>query len=103
MSIDVCTDDESDHIEERHPSLLGKELLREGKCDRGGDPADSHDGPETGADSGAYLVPGAGPGDEGHAGEIDGVLDWGDLEWMLVMCGFECSGGGLTIRLLARI
>ena len=87
MGVDIGTDGERNYIEERHPGLLGKELLREGKCDWGGDPADSHHGPETSADGGANLVPGAGAGDEGHAGQVDGVLDWCDLDCMSVLCG----------------
>lgn len=86
MRIDVCTDDESNDIEERYPGLLGEELLREGKCERGGDPANSHDRPESSADGSADLVPGAGPSDEGHAGEVDGVLDWCNLDCVLVPC-----------------
>ena len=67
MSVDVRSNHKGNNIEERHPGLFGKKLLRKGKCDGGGDPADPHHGPETSTDGGAYLMPGTGASDEGHA------------------------------------
>lgn len=78
--VDVGSDQESDEVEERHPCLLGQELLSERERDGRGDPGDFHDGQEAGAHGGAYLVEGAGAGDDGHGGQVDGVLDWRDLD-----------------------
>ena len=60
--------------------MLGKELLRESQRDRRGDPADFHHGHEASSDCGSDLVESPRPGNDGHGGEVDGVLDWGDLE-----------------------
>lgn len=103
MSVDVGSDDKGNHVEEWYPGLLRKELLRKGKRDRRGDPADSHHRPKAGADGGAHLVPGAGARDEGHAREVDGVLNWRDLRFF---CQYGCARtrvGRHTIRLLVRI
>lgn len=78
MGVDVGSDEEADDVEERHPGVLGQELLGKGQGQRGGDPADLHDGHEAGLDGGADLVDGAGAGDDGHGGEVDAVLDGGD-------------------------
>ena len=66
MGIDVGPNAEGYDVEERNPSLFGQEFLGKCQCQWGGDPADAHDGPETGAHGGADLVPGAGAGDDGH-------------------------------------
>jgi len=79
MRVDICSDDESNDVEEWYPGLFWEELLRKGECNWGGDPANSHHGPEASADGGAYLMHGARTRDEGHAGKVDGVLDWCDL------------------------
>lgn len=79
MRIDVRPNHEPDEVEERDPQLVGQEGLREGERERRRDPADFHHGHEAGADGGADLVEGAGAGDDGHGGEVDDVLDGGDL------------------------
>lgn len=79
VGVDVGADDEADDVEEGHPRLLGQELLGECKGDGRRDPANLHDGQEASLDGGAHLVEGAGAGDDGHGGEVDGVLDGGDL------------------------
>jgi hypothetical protein len=85
MRIDVGADDETDNVEEGHPSALGQELL--GECQRNGrdDPADLHDRPETGLDRRLDLVEGASAGDEGHGDEVNAVLDGRDLR-LLATC-----------------
>ena len=75
VRVDVCTNDESNDIEEWHPSMLGKEFLGERQGNRRYDPAHLHDGHEAGLDGGLDLVVGAGAGDQGHGHEVDGVLD----------------------------
>lgn len=80
VSIDVGTNDKADDVEERHPGLLGQELLGKGQCQRRGAPADLHDRQQAGANSGADLMNGAGSGDQGHCREVDGVLNGRDLE-----------------------
>lgn len=79
VRIDVGTNDESDDVEEGHPCLLGQELLRE--CERDGrcGPRDLHDRHEAGPNGGAHLVEGTGAGNDGHASQVDGVLDGRDL------------------------
>ena len=79
VRVDICTDDESDDVEERHPGVLGEELLRKGEADGARDPRDLHDLPEADLDGGADLVVCPCAGDEGHGGQVDGVLDGGDL------------------------
>lgn len=66
VCIDVCTDDKGNDVEEGHPSLLGQELLSKGESQRGGAPADLHDGKQTGTNGSADLVESAGAGDDGH-------------------------------------
>ena len=78
-SIDIGSNDEGDDVEERHPGFLREELLGKGQSQRGSDPADLHDGEKTGANGGADLVDGTGTGDQSHGGEVDSVLDRGDL------------------------
>jgi hypothetical protein len=85
VRVDVCADDEADDVEEGDPGGFWEELLGEGERDGRHDPADFHDGPETGFDGGAHLVEGAGAGDEGHGDEVDAVLDGGDLD-LFVRC-----------------
>ena len=92
MRVDVGADDEGDDVEEGHPHVLGQELLREGERDGRRDPADAHDGDEAGAHGGADLVPAARARDDGHGGEVDGVLDGRDL-W--VRREVRCAMGGI--------
>lgn len=77
--VDVGADDEGHQVEEGHPELVGEELLSEGQAQRGSDPADLHDLPESNLDGRADLVVRLGTGDEGHRGEVDGVLDGRNL------------------------
>ena len=80
MRVDVCADDEADNVEEGHPGGLGQELL--GKCQRDGrdDPADLHDGPETSLDGSLDLMESARAGNEGHADQVDAVLNGRNLD-----------------------
>jgi hypothetical protein len=78
-SIDIGSDDEGDDIEERHPGVLGKELLRKGKGERGSDPADLHDGPETSFPGRMNLMNCLCTGDDGHRDEVHAVLDGSNL------------------------
>jgi hypothetical protein len=66
MRIDVCTNDESDDVEEGYPGALGQELLGKRQGDWGDDPANLHDRPEASLDGRLDLVEGAGTRDEGH-------------------------------------
>jgi hypothetical protein len=75
VCVDVCADDESNDVEEGHPSSLGKELLSKSQRDGGHDPADLHDGPEASLDGCANLVECSGTGNKGHRDEVDAVLD----------------------------
>ena len=75
LGIDPGADDKGEDVEERHPGLLGQELLRKGQRQGRDDPADLHDGHEASSDGRSDLVEGPGPGDDGHGGEVDGVLD----------------------------
>ena len=79
VGVDVGSDEETNDVEERHPGVLGQELLRKGQCQRRGHPADLHDGEEAGADGRADLVQSPCSGDDGHRRQIHGVLDRGDL------------------------
>lgn len=79
VRVDVGTDEEADDVEEGYPGLLGQELLGKGQGQRRGEPADLHDRHETGANGGADLVECASTGDDGHGGEVDGILDGRDL------------------------
>ena len=79
VRVDICTDDESDDVEERHPGVLGEELLRKGQGDGRDDPADLHDRHEAGLDSRAHLVEGARARNDGHGNQVDAVLDGRDL------------------------
>ena len=76
----ICTDYEANDVKERHPGVLGQELLSEGQGNGRHDPADLHAWHEASLDGGAYLVEGAGACNDGHGHEIDGVLDGGDLQ-----------------------
>ena len=82
VSVDVGSNEETDDVEERHPGVLGEELLGEGQSQRRSDPADLHDGHETSADGRANLVEGARASNNGHRAQVDGVLDGGDLSTM---------------------
>ena len=75
VCVDVCTDNEPDNVEEGHPGGLGQELLGESQRDGRNNPADFHDGHETGLDGRADLVECAGAGDQSHGGQVDTVLD----------------------------
>lgn len=80
MRIDVCTDDESNDVEEGNPSGFREELLGKGERDGRDDPADLHDGPETSLDGRLDLVESSGACDDGHGDEVDAVLNRGDLQ-----------------------
>lgn len=75
MCIDICPNNKRHNVEEWHPGLLGQELLRERKGQRGGYPTNFHNGPESGTDGRAYLMPGTRAGDDSHARKVNGVLD----------------------------
>jgi len=79
MRIDVRPNDKSDQIKKRHPNLMRQEGLRERQRNRRGHPRDFHDRHEARAHGGADLVEGARARDQGHGGEVDEVLDGGDL------------------------
>lgn len=79
MSVDVGTDEETDDVEERHPGMLREEFLRESERNRGSHPADLHDGKETSFDGSADLVEGPCASDDRHRGQVDRILDGGDL------------------------
>ena len=79
LAVDPRPNHKANDIEKRHPRVLGQELLRERQRQRGRDPGHFHDGQEARADGGVDLVQGARAGDDGHGGEVDAVLDWGDL------------------------
>jgi hypothetical protein len=64
--VDVRADGESHHVEERDPSMFGKELLRKGKSKGGYDPADLHDRHETGLPCRMDLVECSRTSDDGH-------------------------------------
>lgn len=66
MSVDVGSDDETDDVEEGHPSLFGEELLGKGQGERRDDPANLHDGHEASLDGCADLVEGACTCNDGH-------------------------------------
>lgn len=80
MGVDVGSNEESNDVEEGHPGVLGEELLSEGQAQGRGDPADLHDGHESSLNGGANLVDGARTGNNSHGGQVDAVLDGGDLE-----------------------
>jgi len=75
VCVDVRPDNERNNVEEWHPRFLWQELLRKRQRKRRGNPADLHDWPETGSDGRADLVEGACTSDDGHGGQVDGVLD----------------------------
>ena len=79
MGVDIGPNHKAHDVEERHPGVLGKELLRKGKGQRRSDPANLHDGHEASAHGSADLVDGARTGDDTHGGEVDDVLDGRDL------------------------
>ena len=79
VRVDVCSDDEANDVEEGHPGVLGKELLRKGKRQRRHNPADLHNGKEASLDGRLDLVERTCASDNGHTGEVDGVLDGRDL------------------------
>ena len=79
MGVDVGSNEESNNVEEGHPGVLREELLSEGQAQGRGDPADLHNGHEASLNGSANLVDGARTGDNGHGGEVDAVLNGGDL------------------------
>lgn len=79
MGVDIGTDNKAHQVEERHPGVLGEELLCKGKSQRRGDPANLHDGHETSAHSSANLVDVTRTGDDTHGREVDDVLDGSNL------------------------
>jgi len=79
VGVDIGTDNKADQVEERHPGVLGKELLRKGKGQRRGDPANLHDGHDTSAHGSANLVDVPRTGDDTHGREVDDILDGSDL------------------------
>jgi len=66
VCIDVCTNHESNNVEEGYPGLLGEELLGKGEGQRRSAPADFHDGQQTGTDGSADLVESTSACDDGH-------------------------------------
>ncbi|KAI7976868.1 hypothetical protein EIK77_010099 [Talaromyces pinophilus] len=79
VGVDICANNESNNVEEWNPGVLGEEVLGKGQRDGRCDPADFHDGHETGAHGGADLVESAGSGDNGHGDQVYRVLDGGNL------------------------
>lgn len=103
MGIDVCTDDETNNVEEGHPGGFREELLGKGQRDGRDNPADLHDGPEACLDGGPHLVESARAGNEGHGDEVDAVLDGRNLEGRRLAVFLTKVRAVLTIKLLARI
>lgn len=111
MGVDVGSNEETNNVEERYPNVLGQELLGEGQGQGGGDPAHLHDGHETGLDGRTDLVNGARTGNNSHGGQVDAVLNGGDLNRQALASrkGGQARGGMKvastrhTIRLLTRI
>ena len=79
VRVDVCTNDESNNVEERYPSVLWKEFLGERQRNGRHDPANLHDRHEAGLDGGTNLVEGTCTGDDSHGDKIDSILDGGYL------------------------
>lgn len=79
MCIDVSTNHEADEVEEWYPNLIRQECLGKGKRKWRCDPGDFHDGHETCTHSSADLMESACACDDGHGGQVDYVLDRGDL------------------------
>ena len=79
MCVDVRANHKSNDVEKRHPGVLGQEFLRKRQGQRGGDPADLHNRQKPSPDRCPHLMEGPRTGDDGHRGEIDGVLDGRDL------------------------
>lgn len=79
MGVDVGSNDESNNIEEGYPGVLGEELLSEGQAQGRGNPADLHDRHEASPNGSANLVDGPRTGDNSHGGQVDAVLDGGNL------------------------
>lgn len=79
MGVDVGSNEESNNVEEGHPGVLGEELLGEGQAQGRSDPADLHDGHEASLNGSANLVDVTRTGDNSHGGQVDAVLDGGDL------------------------
>lgn len=73
--VDICSNDESNHIEEGDPRMLWKELLGKGQGQWRRDPANLHDGHESSFPGRSNLVNIGGSGNECHGYEIYSVLD----------------------------
>ena len=77
--VDVGSDSEGNDVEERDPSVLGKELLCKCKSKRGDDPADLHDRHESGLPDRVDLVECPRAGDDGHREQVHAVLNGSNL------------------------
>jgi hypothetical protein len=77
--VDVRSNGERDDVEERDPSVLGKELLRKSKGQGGDDPADLHDRHESGLPSRMDLVHGPRAGNDSHREQVHTVLNGSNL------------------------
>lgn len=80
LRIDPGADDKGNDVEEWHPCMFWQELLGEGESQRRGYPADLHHWQEAGSDGSPDLVECPCAGDHSHGGEVDGVLNWGNLD-----------------------
>lgn len=104
VGVDISADEEGNCVEEWNPGMLGEEFLSKGQGERGGDPANFHDGPEAGTDSGTDLVPRSSAGDHSHGCQIDRVLDGSNLGRRVSRrAGEENMTCGRTTRLLVMI
>lgn len=79
VGVDISADEEGNGVEEWNPGMLREEFLSKGQGERGGDPANFHDGPEAGTDGGTDLMPRSSAGDHSHGCQIDRVLDGSNL------------------------
>jgi hypothetical protein len=77
--VDVGSDGEGDDVEERDPGVFGKELLGEGKSERGDDPADLHHRHESGLPGRVDLVECPRASDDGHREQVHAVLNRSNL------------------------
>lgn len=84
MGIDIGSNEESNDVEEGHPHVFRQELLSKGEGQGRGNPADLHDRHEPSLDGRTDLVDVARTGDYGHRGQVDAVLDGGDLKRQLL-------------------
>ena len=106
LAIDPRPNHERNEIEERHPGVLGQELLRKGQSNRASDPGDFHHGHEARLDRGTDLVESTCASDEGHRGEVDHILNGCDLGRIVSTGSVEIKTqqqGQRTIKLLKMI